>query len=81
MLKWKKLNIVYCEWDEEEDLESRSIEESETLEQCKVPFVVKLKDGKKFVVGDVNKNLGRCECCSIFSLRDIEEFANIEIEL
>jgi len=79
-LEWQKFQIVYEEWDNEEHLEFREILEEKTFEPCIVPFAIKLKTGEVLFVGDVNKNLGRCECCSDFTIRDIEEFANIKLQ-
>ena len=48
MLNWKKFEIVYSEWDDEEDLDYRDINEEETEKKNNlvVPYAVKLKSGR-----------------------------------
>lgn len=43
------------------------------LDTFKSGTLLKLKDGEIIIVGDVNKNLGHCDCCTD---RNVEYFCN-----
>jgi hypothetical protein len=49
----------------------------DALDQIKPGDVLKMKDGKYILVGDVNKHLGVCDDCTNYEMKDIKEIATL----
>ena len=46
-------------------------------EELRTGDIVETKDGKRHLVGDVNRNLGVCDDCTIFNRPDIVSLARL----
>lgn len=65
-IEWK-----YADWNKT-DVDIYIKETSETLDKIMVPGTkLILKDKSQLIVGDINTNLGTCDCCSKHDLSDI----------
>lgn len=62
-MNYKKLKFEKFSWNEKTECELKS------------GMVLKMKDRKYLLVGDVNRNMGVCDDCTNYELKDIREIA------
>ena len=75
-LKFKKFEYSYYPELNEKPYEEYHREAREK-DKIKVGMILKMKDGRMLLVGDVNLQLGSCDHCRDFSYSDILEYASI----